>query len=194
MNGETVSLPDGRTIQPDQVLGEARPGTRMAHVGDVGRIDELVDAVHGVDTLIIEATYLQEEAEMADQFAHLTALQAAELAAHSDIKYLILTHISRRYRERDVLAEAQAIFPNTFVARDFDAVRPRLPADAKVKLVFARGEGAVWERERAAAGSPYRIWVYRTFRAADSGEWTAKVLGPDGAELGSVKFQVEIAK
>ena len=120
VNGETVSLPDGRTIQPDQVLGEARPGTRMAHVGDVGRIDELVDAVHGVDTLIIEATYLQEEAEMADQFAHLTALQAAELAAHSDIKYLILTHISRRYRERDVLAEAQAIFPNSAVARDFD--------------------------------------------------------------------------
>lgn len=69
-----------------------------------------------------------------------------------------------------------------------------LPADATVKLVFARGEGAAWERERAAAGSPYRLWVYRTFRAADSGEWTAKVLGPDGAELGSVKFQVEIAK
>ncbi len=69
-----------------------------------------------------------------------------------------------------------------------------LPADAKLKLVFAKGEGAAWERERAAAGSPYRIWVYRTFRAADSGEWTAKVLGPDGGELGSAKFQVEITK
>lgn len=63
-----------------------------------------------------------------------------------------------------------------------------------MKLVFARGEVAAWERERAAAGSPYRLWTYRTFRAADSGEWTAKVLGPDGTELGSVTFQVEIAK
>lgn len=69
-----------------------------------------------------------------------------------------------------------------------------LPADATVKLVFARGEVAAWERERAAAGSPYRLWVYRTFRAADSGEWTARVLGPDGAELGPSRFQVEIAR
>lgn len=55
-------------------------------------------------------------------------------------------------------------------------------------------EGVAWERERATAGSPYRLWVHRTFRAADSGEWTAKVLGPYGAELGSMKLQVEITK
>ena len=36
--------------------------------------------------------------------------------------------------------------------------------------------------------------VSMPFRAVDSRECTAKVLGPDGAELGSVKFQVEIAK
>ena len=69
-----------------------------------------------------------------------------------------------------------------------------LPADAKVKLAFVRGEKTVYERELAAAGSPYRHWVYKTFRAGDSGEWTAKVLGPDGAELAAVKFQVEIQK
>jgi ribonuclease Z len=39
------------------------------------------------------------------------------------IKNLILTHISRRYRERDVLDEARAIFPNTEVARDFDVYK-----------------------------------------------------------------------
>jgi len=125
VNGKPVTLPDGRSIHPDQVLGVERPGTRLAHVGDVGRVDELVEAVRNVDALIIEATYLDEEAEMADKFAHLTARQAAELAAHSGVKQLILTHISRRYRERDVLAEAQAIFPNTVVARDFDAFQVR---------------------------------------------------------------------
>ena len=107
----------------------------MAHVGDVGRIDELVAAVQDVDALIIEATYLQEEAEMADQFAHLTASQAARLAVEAGVKHLILTHISRRYRERDVLAEAQAIFPNTAVARDFDAFQVRRGECVKVELV-----------------------------------------------------------
>lgn len=98
-------------------------------------IDELVSAVHDVDALIIEATYMHEEAEMADQFAHLTARQAAELAAGSGVKHLILTHISRRYRERDVLAEAQAIFPNTVVARDFDAFQVRRGECVKVDQI-----------------------------------------------------------
>ena len=139
VNGETITLPDGRVIQPDQVLGEERPGTRMAHVGDVGRIDELVQAVKDVDALIIEATYLQEEAEMADHFAHLTAGQAARLAVEAGVKHLILTHISRRYRERDVLAEAQAIFPNTSVARDFDAFQVRRGECVKVEIIKEAG-------------------------------------------------------
>jgi ribonuclease Z len=135
VNGQTVTLPDGRSINPDQVLGPERPGTRIAHVGDVGRINELVEAVQGVDALVIEATYLQEEAEMAEQFAHLTASQAARLAVEAGVKYLILTHISRRYREKDVLAEAQSIFPNTSVARDFDAFQVRRGECVKVDML-----------------------------------------------------------
>jgi ribonuclease Z len=73
-----------------------------------------------VDTLVIESTYLEAEADLARQFAHLTARMAAELAVKAEVSHLILTHISRRYRERDVLAEARAVFPNTVVARDFD--------------------------------------------------------------------------
>lgn len=72
---------------------------------------------------------------MAEQFAHLTARQAAELAANAGVKFLILTHISRRYRERDVLAEAQAIFPNTIVARDFDAFQVRRGECVKVEQI-----------------------------------------------------------
>jgi ribonuclease Z len=58
---------------------------------------------------------------MAGQFSHLTAKKAAELAQTAGVKKLILTHLSRRYRERDVLAEAQSVFPNSAVARDFDS-------------------------------------------------------------------------
>lgn len=120
VNGQPVTLPDGRRIEPEQVLGAERPGTRLIHVGDVGNTEDLLGVCQDVDALVIEATYLEEEAEMARDFAHLTARQAASLALRAGVRNLFLTHISRRYRERDVLAEAQAVHPDTFVARDFD--------------------------------------------------------------------------
>jgi len=125
VKGKPVKLPDGREIDPDDVLGPVRLGTRFAHVGDAGRTSNLVEIVRGVDALVIEATYLNEEAEMAKKFGHLTAQQAAALVIKADIHHLILTHISRRYRERDVLTEARAKFPNTNVARDFDCYQVR---------------------------------------------------------------------
>ena len=118
--GQAVSLPDGRVIEPDQVLGPPRPGTRLVHVGDVGKTDNLREICQDADALVIESTYLDEEAAMADAFAHMTARRAAELARDTGVQHLLLTHISRRYRERDVVDEARAIFPNTHVVRDFD--------------------------------------------------------------------------
>lgn len=120
VKGKAILLPDGRSIYPDQVLGPERPGTRLVHVGDTGKTDSLVEICQEADMLVIEATYLEGEAEMARDFAHLTARQAAELALQAGVKNLVLTHISRRYRERDVLDEARVIFPQTMVARDFD--------------------------------------------------------------------------
>jgi ribonuclease Z len=118
--GKQVTLADGRVITPEMVLGEQRAGTRFAYVGDVGNAQALVEHVKGVDALAIESTYLEEDREMARRFAHLTARQAASLAIQAGVKRLILTHISGRYRQKDILSEAQATFPETSVARDFD--------------------------------------------------------------------------
>jgi ribonuclease Z len=63
---------------------------------------------------------MEDEAEMARHFSHLTARRAAELARQAGVRQLILTHLSRRYREKDVQREAQTVFENTVVARDFD--------------------------------------------------------------------------
>ncbi len=121
VNGKTVSLADGRMVKPDEVLGAWQSGTKLVVVGDTGRTDDILEHCRGADALVIESTFLNEEAELAQQFSHLTAQKAAELARDAGVKRLILTHLSRRYRERDVLAEAQAVFPETVVARDFDS-------------------------------------------------------------------------
>jgi len=120
VKGESVTLDDGRVITPDMVIGDPRPGTRLAAIGDLGETGSLVDLLQGVDGLVMESTYLEDEADMARQFSHLTARQAAEFARRVNAGKLILTHLSRRYRDREVLHEARAVFENVSVARDFD--------------------------------------------------------------------------
>jgi ribonuclease Z len=121
--GQPVELAGGRVIYPDEVLGDFIEGAALAVVGDAARVDNLVEAVRGVDALVIEATYCAVETELAKAYGHLTAEQSAQLARDAGVKQLILTHVSRRYPARDVLAEARAIFPETLVARDFDHYR-----------------------------------------------------------------------
>lgn len=120
VNGQTVTLDDGRVIRPDDVLGTSRPGLSLALTGDTGEVAGLIDAVRGVDLLVCEATYLTRDEAMARRFGHLTAAEAAWLAREAGVRMLALNHLSQRYRVRDILKEAQEIFEPTVVARDFD--------------------------------------------------------------------------
>lgn len=120
VDGQPVSLTDGRVIRPDDVLGPAEPGTKLVYVGDTDRVDNLLDHVRGADALVIEATYLSEDRDLSSHFGHITAAQAASLARDAGVRKLILNHISRRYQGREIAAEAQAIFPHAVVAHDFD--------------------------------------------------------------------------
>lgn len=121
--GEPITLANGRSIAPDDVLGPVERGVKFVHVGDCGDTRDLVKVARDADALVIESTYIEEEAQMAHEFGHLTAARAATLAHEAGVGQLLLTHISRRHRERDILDEAQRIFPRTFVARDFDHYR-----------------------------------------------------------------------
>jgi len=121
VEGKELVLMDGRRIGPEDVLGPLQRGAKLVVIGDAGRTEDLVQYARDADALVIESTYLNEEAEMARQFSHLTAQQAADLGVRANARQLILTHISRRYREKDVLKEAQAVHPNVSVARDFDS-------------------------------------------------------------------------
>jgi ribonuclease Z len=120
VRGQSVTVPGGRRVHPDEVLGPPRPGTKFVFIGDAATTDDLLEPVRDADALVIEATYTGLEADVAREYGHLTARQGAELAREANARHLILHHISRRYAEREILEEAQPIFADTIVARDLD--------------------------------------------------------------------------
>ncbi len=122
-NEQPVTLPDGRTIEPDAVLGPPQRGARLCFVGDTSHTGPLHNYVGDADLLAIEATYLEPDKELARAHGHITAAMAARLARNTGVKHLVLHHVSRRYPTHEILAEAQAIFPDTVVAADFDNFR-----------------------------------------------------------------------
>lgn len=138
VKGEAITLADGRVITPEMVLADEIKGAKLVYIGDVGRIDNIREYVADADTLVIEATFLDFEADVARQFGHLTARQAATLALETGVKNLILTHVSRRYRERDIISEARSVYKEAYVARDLDhfIVRRDKPVE-KVQPVSA---------------------------------------------------------
>ena len=117
--GQAVALANGATVLPAQVLSPARPGKRIAYCGDTRPVPACVALAAGADLLIHEATFLSDRAADAQEKTHSTAAGAAEVAREAGARRLALTHISPRYTDpAPLLAEAQAVFPNTVVAED----------------------------------------------------------------------------
>ena len=136
--GETAVLPDGRTIDPAEVLGPPQKGAKLCFAGDVSRTGPLHKVAEGADLLAIEATYLDADSDLAKRHGHITAVLAARLARNAGVKQLVIHHVSRRYHARDILAEAAAIFPDTVVANDFDILRVTKDKPVKVSNLRAR--------------------------------------------------------
>ena len=118
--GETVELPDGRRVGPEDLVGKPRRGRTVVYTGDTRPSPGVVEAARGADLLIHDATFGEEERARAEETGHSTAAQAAEVAREADVRRLVLTHISPRYTRDapELLAEAKAVFPETLVARD----------------------------------------------------------------------------
>jgi len=116
-----------RTFTPEDVLGPARPGRRIAYISDTRPSDAVVDFARGADVLIHEATYLHEHHADAVERGHSTVRETAEIAARAEVKHLVLTHISSKHgRRRELLDEARPIFRNTTLAEDLEElVLPR---------------------------------------------------------------------
>ena len=118
--GETVTLDDGRTVSPPDLVGAPRRGRTLVYSGDTRPHLALLQAARGADLLIHEATFGGDEAERAVETGHSTAAEAARVALEAGVRRLVLTHISPRYTRDapELLAEARAVFPETAIARD----------------------------------------------------------------------------
>ncbi|MEM8557305.1 MAG: MBL fold metallo-hydrolase, partial [Bacteroidota bacterium] len=120
-SGTPVTI-DGRTIQPEEVVGPARPGVSFAYVLDTMPCAAGRRLAEGVDLLLHEATFTEEAAQRAEETGHSTAQQAATIAKKAGAQHLLLTHFSARYTDPQPLVdEARAVFPNTEAAEELRA-------------------------------------------------------------------------
>jgi ribonuclease Z len=118
--GKAITLPDGRSIAPSDLVGAPRRGRSLVYTGDTRPHLAVVEAARGADLLVHEATFGGDEQERAKETGHSTAAEAARVAAEAGARRLVLTHISSRYNRdtAELLAEAKAVFPETIIARD----------------------------------------------------------------------------
>jgi ribonuclease Z len=118
----SLRTPDGGVVTLEE-MSEHRPGQIFAFVMDTRLCDAAFALADGADLVVCESTFLERDASLAADYGHLTAAQAARVAAEAGARRLVLTHFSQRYPDdAEFAAEAGEIFPDVVVARDLDRV------------------------------------------------------------------------
>jgi len=123
--GKTVELNDGRSFNGQEFCGPPRKGESFVYCTDTVFSDSAVNLSKNADLLVHESTFSKEDEKMAYEKLHSTTIMAAKTALLANAKKLIITHISPRYTQKSLikpstlLLEAQKIFPNTYLAKDF---------------------------------------------------------------------------
>ena len=117
-NGEEITSNE-KIIKPEQVLGEKRPGKKIGISGDTMPTKKLEEFFYQCDYLVFDSTFIEEEKQRALDTCHSTAKQAAELGKNAEVKNLILTHFSARYKdELQHKMEAEKIHNSVITAKD----------------------------------------------------------------------------
>ena len=122
-NGETITLPDGRSFNGLDFIGQNQKGRIVTILGDTKKAKNSVSLAKNADVLVHESTFVGSDQKMARDYNHSTNVDAACVAKEANVKQLFLTHISARYLGKDVSAlekEAQYYFKQTLVAKDFE--------------------------------------------------------------------------
>ena len=124
-NGESITLPDGRAVHPDEVLGPPRPGKSIAYCLDTQFSKRSIELAEGCTALIHETTFGPDGKDLARERKHSTMEDAARVAAEAGAGQLIATHFSSRYDHREVKRiadDARPVFENIATARDLQEI------------------------------------------------------------------------
>jgi ribonuclease Z len=142
--GQSITLDDGRVIEPTVLVGERRRGRRIVITGDTRPCENTIAAAQDADLLIHEATFADDEAARAVETGHSTAREAAEVARQSGARRLVLTHISARYSRdaHELEREARSVFPRASIARDGTEIELSLTEELAAAVETADAEAS----------------------------------------------------
>ncbi len=122
--GKDITLKNGKIIVSSEVVGQPTKGEVICFSGDTRPTDKLKEFYRDADYLIHEATFLEEEKEIALKVKHSTAYEAGLIANQAGVKHVILTHLSaRQANPTPILEEASKVNPNVVVAKDLMEIR-----------------------------------------------------------------------
>ena len=117
--GKDMLLEDGRLISNSDLTFPPKKIKSYAYCCDTAYEPKIIPIITGVDVMYHDATFLENEKQLAKKTGHSTAIEAAKIARESKVGRLILGHFSTRYTSTDpFLSEALATFPKTSLARD----------------------------------------------------------------------------
>jgi ribonuclease Z len=118
-NGEDYITPEGVVVPNNRLTTPSDPARSYAYCSDTAYQRSIIPQIKGVDLLFHESTFAQSDAARAKETFHTTASQAAEIARDAEAKQLVIGHFSARYEDESILLkEAQAIYPNTLLAKE----------------------------------------------------------------------------
>ena len=116
--GKTIAF-GSKKIKPDQI-SNVIGGKKIVYITDTALCKNCYDLAKDADLLICEASYTSKLEDKAKEYKHLTAKQAGLIANRADVKKLILTHFSARYKNSlEIEEDARDVFDNVFTAKDF---------------------------------------------------------------------------
>lgn len=129
--GQSITLNDGTVVEPSEVLGTPRPGRRVVFSGDTQPCEGILKAAAGATLFVCEASFTRDLIDRARDVKHMCAFEAASIAKDANVKRLVLTHISPRYKDpAEVLDEALEVFDKVDVAEDLDVFPVPYPGNA----------------------------------------------------------------
>jgi len=113
----------GKRVMPNEATYIVK-GKKLTIILDTVLCDSCYKLSKNADLLICEAAYTSKLEDKAIENKHMTAKQAALIASQSNVKKLILTHFSPRYKNtQEIEEDARTFFDNVVCAEDFMKIR-----------------------------------------------------------------------